>query len=57
MISALDAWACNRKGGEIRGVDRRVDGAQHLAALRFHDLGGIALQCMSERIIGADEKP
>ena len=44
--------------GEIGGARKRIGQiAQHLAARRRHEAGGIALQRMAERVIRGDEIP
>src|SRR4029077_18933161 len=42
---------------EVVGVDRMTDLAQHLAAVLEHDGLGIALQRMTESIVGGEEEP
>ena len=44
-------------GGEIRGVERHLDRAQHLAAAGGDDRGGVAFERVAEGVIGGDEEP
>ena len=46
-----------QEGGEVRGIERMAHVAEHLAAVRLHDLGGVALERMAEGVVGGDEEP
>ena len=57
MILAFEACACNRNDEKSGRVERHVDAAEHLAAVRLDDRGGVALQRVAEGVIGGDEEP
>src|SRR5206468_10726490 len=46
-----------QKRGEIGGVERMLDRAEHLAAIGGDDRRSVALQRMAERVVRGQEEP
>ncbi len=53
----LGALRLQQEGGEVRGVERNADRADHLAALGLDEIAGVFLERIAERVVGGHEEP
>ena len=56
-IFAFEAWACSRKDEKSLAASGWRTRPTHLALVGFHHRRGVALERMTERIVGCDEEP
>ncbi|GCC47790.1 hypothetical protein chiPu_0031890, partial [Chiloscyllium punctatum] len=53
----LRALCLQQEGREVRVVERMLDAAEHLAAIRGDDRRSVALERLAERIVRGEEEP